>query len=284
MTNFETSQGFINIGAYRLNVTARLDQINRQYMTAIVEKTVKLWLFVAKAISENKRKAEWPDGVALTPEDIVKPNYFAPIDEPRCTVWGDCAANVGFTVHSYSNAQDALDVYWSRHDALTLFAISHPPQSPETPKTPQNGANANVGANPAQSAPLQDGVISATRAPNPKSVEYADGQLVAFGVNKVAMGANKGSATYALWGSLGQKYPLTTIYKNKPNSDENSPNYIAIKDFIVGLGLSVDAGKVEATGNWTLICKAVHVPQSDGTKKEYLNVMSMTAVQIGQVA
>jgi hypothetical protein len=284
MTNFETSQGFINIGAYRLNVTARLDQINRQYMTAIVEKTVKLWLFVAKAISENKRKAEWPEGVALTPEDIIKPNYFAPIDEPRCTVWGDCAASVGFTVHSYSNAQDALDVYWSRHDALTLFALTNPPPASETPKTPQNGANANVGANPANPTPLQDGVISATRAPNPKSVEYADGQLVAFGVNKVAMGANKGSATYALWGSLGQKYPLTTIYKNKPNSDENSPNYIAIKDFIVGLGLSVDAGKVEAAGNWTLICKAVHVPQSDGTKKEYLNVMSMTAVQIGQVA
>lgn len=274
MTNFETSQGFINIGAYRLNVTARLDQINRQYMTAIVEKTVKLWLFVAKAISENKRKAEWPDGVALTPEDIVKPNYFAPIDEPRCTVWGDCAANVGFTVHSYSNAQDALDVYWSRHDALTLFAVSHPPQVPETPKTAQNSANANVARNNDYPPPILEGVIEATRAPNPKEVLYSDGQLVSFEVNRIVMGTNNGSVTYALWGPLGAKYPLKTIYKTRAGSDANSPDYIAMKDLIVNLALSVDAGKIEATGKWIMVCKATHVPQPDGSKKEYLNIQS----------
>jgi hypothetical protein len=283
MTTMDTSQGFINIGAYRLNVTARLDEINRQYMTPIVEKTVKLWLFVAKAISENKRKAEWPEGVALTPEDIVKPGYFAPIAEPRCTVWGDCAAGVGFTVHSYSNAQDALDVYWSRHDALTLFAVSHPPTAPTPPATPQNAPNANLGANQANPAPLLDGVISATRAPNPKEVLYADGQLVSFGVNKIVMGTNNGSVTYALWGPLGAKYPLKTIYKTRAGSDANSPDYIAMKDLIVSLALSVDAGKIEATGNWQLVCRATHAPQPDGSKKEYLNIQSATAVA-GQVA
>lgn len=281
-TNIETSQGFINIGAYRINVTARLDQINREHMTAIVEKTVKLWLFVAKAITENKRKAEWPAGVALTPEDIVKPNYFAPIDEPRATVWGD-VGSAGFTVHSYSTAQDALDIWWARHDALTLFAITNPPQAPETPKTPQNAPNANVGANTANPAPLLDGVVAASRAPNPKEVLYADGQLVSFGVNKIVMGTNNGSVTYALWGPLGAKYPLKTIYKTRAGSDANSPDYIAMKDLIVGLGLSVDAGKIEAVGNWTLVCKATHAPQPDGSKKEYLNIQSATAVS-GQVA
>lgn len=274
MTNMDTSQGFINIGAYRLNVTARLDEINRQYMTAIVEKTVKLWLFVAKAISENKRKAEWPDGVALTPEDIVKPGYFAPISEPRCTVWGDCAANVGFTVHSYSNAQDALDVYWSRHDALTLFAVSHPPVATNTPAATQNAPNANVVRNSDQHAPILEGVFEATRAPNPKEVLYADGQLVSFQVNKIVMGTNNGSVTYALWGPLGQKYPLKTIYKTRAGSDANSPDYIAMKDLIVSLALSVDAGKIEATGNWIMVCKATHVSQPDGSKKEYLNILS----------
>ncbi len=279
MTYFETSQGFVNVEGYRLNVTARLDPENRMHMKDLVEKTIKLWLFVAKNIGGNTRTVTYN----TTPEDAIKANHFAPMAEPRVTVWGDLPTGSGVTVHSHSHAQDALDVYFARQDALGAFTPQNSPQATPTPATPQNANLPQSGNVAGQNTTPVAGVINATRAPNPKAVEYADGQMVAYTVNKVAMGANKGSATYALWGPLGQKYPLMTIYKNKPNSDETAPNYIAIKDFIVGLGLSVDAGKVEAMGNWTLICKAVHVPQADGSKKEYLNVVSMAPVA-GQVA
>lgn len=272
MTTFETSQGFANIEGYRVNVTARHDAAyGYEPMKELVESTIKLWLFIAKKIAAGERTVNVP----TTPEDkiadaIQSPVMKMPLAEPRVTIWGDMPSGSGFTVHSHSKAQDALDIYWSRYDALQTFKSAEPAPQVQNPVIPLETPKNTV-------LDLQSGVIPATRAPNPKEIVYANGQMVWFGVNKIAMGANKGSATYALWGNLGQKYPLMTVYKCKPNSDENSPNYIAIKDVVTGLGLSVDAGKVEAAGSWKLICKAVHVEQPDKSVKEYLNVVAIEA-------
>lgn len=284
MTSFETSQGFVNVEKYRLNVTARLDTANREHMKDLIEKTVRVWLYVAKNIEAGMRVLS----LNTTPEDMIKANHFAPIAEPRVTVWADLpGSGAGFTVHSHSHAQDAIDVYFARQDALALFAPTTPPQSNSTPTEAQNAAFANLGSQTGNSAPapkVVDGIISATRAPNPKEVLYADGQMVSFVVNKIVMGTNNGSVTYALWGPLGARFPLKTIYKTKAGSDANSSDYIAMKDLIVGLGLSVDAGKIEAAGNWALVCKAAHVAQPDGSTKEYLNIQSATVIQQGIAA
>lgn len=277
MTSLETSQGFAQIENYRMNITARYDTVMGDDIAtkALIESTIKLWLYVAKLIHAGERKT----AINSSPEDRMVgpggvPLELMPLSEPRVTVWCDVLAGEGFTVHSHSKPQDALNIFWARHDAVAAFAPAIPPQATPTPKPQENASSANVGANTGNPPPILEGVIAATRAPNPKEVLYADGQLVSFEVNKIVMGTNNGSVTYALWGPLGARFPLKTIYKTRAGSDANSPDYIAMKDLIVSLNLSIDTGKFEATGNWLMVCKAAHVPQPDGSKKEYLNIQA----------
>jgi hypothetical protein len=153
------------------------------------------------------------------------------------------------------------------------LAAQTPANEPTPPPTPQNANLPPSGANGGQPTQPVAGVITANFAPSPKNPRYAPGQLVALPVNKVSVGTRKGSITYDLWGPLGKgQYPLLTIFKTKQNSDENSMDYIAAKDFIVGLGLSMDAGKIESHGNWRLICQVSH---SNG--KEYFNIQKVEA-------
>lgn len=248
MTILETSQGFVNVGAYRVNVTARLDTANREHMTAIVEKTVKLWLFVAKAITANQRKAEWPEGVALTPEDIVKPNHFTPIAEPRCTVWGDIAGS-GFTVHSYSNAQDALDIFYSRMDGLKIFAIA--PEAPKAPATPQGSQTPENAPRPANSpsdaisSPSVDGV---TKISGKKTAAtLPNGSLFELPIYQIKLQSKNDVRYYEVFTKYGSKlgdWPELTIYSDNEIAKTNG-----VLDFLGGFDLTPGKDKM---GEWVL--------------------------------
>lgn len=243
----------------------------------LVIKTVSLWQYLKKLIDAGERTTP----LNKTPEMAVQEatmqhdetsqgGYsFEPWQETRVTVF-DWSNHYGLTVHSDTMAQSALDTYYGLHDALEQLAPKATETAPASAQT-RESAPAPMVTPEAPKQPV-NGVIQASRAPNPKETLYAEGQLVAFNVVKVSVGANKGSATYALWGTLGGgKYPLMTVYKCKPNSDENSLGYIAIKDTIVSMNLSLD--KPEAHGNWRLTCQAAH---KDG--KEYLNPVSLEAL------
>ncbi len=267
-TYFEAATGFVNIKGFRINVTARLDTENRAAMKELTESTVKMWLYIADLLTRGERTCV----VEYSPETKMAARHkeiVTPLSEARVTVWGDMPGGNGFTVHSHSYAQDVLDVYWARHDALASFATNEP-QQPPTPNAAQNAAFANLGSNPAIPAPIP-GVITATFAPSPKKPQYAPGQMVALPVNKVSIGARNGSVAFELWGPLGKgQYPLLTVFKTKPNSTELSTDYSAAATFLGGLGLSMDAGKLEAQGNWRAVCRVAHT-----NGKEYLNIQSV---------
>lgn len=272
----------VTIGDYVLSVTTRYVKGDQpQWLEELTFRTIGAWLYIAGVI---EKRLEGTSDVLSSLVGSVESRFAQEKNielqesfiDSRVSVWDTYRGNkqVNFHLNSDDDLMIALDMWKANNFAIERALKSHSPKATETaPASAQTreSAPAPMVTPEAPKHPV-NGVIQASRAPNPKETLYAEGQLVALNVVKVSVGANKGSATYALWGTLGGgKYPLMTVYKCKPNSDENSPNYIAIKDTIVSMNLSLD--KPEAHGNWRLTCQATH---KDG--KEYLNPVSLEAI------
>lgn len=148
-----------------------------------------------------------------------------------------------------------------------------PMEGPFPKKSQQETQNAQSSASAPQ--PAVEGAIVATRAPNSNRPDYVNGQLVSFTVTKIVVSSNKGSAVYQMWTPLGTQYPTLNVYKLKPDGNLK-PDYEAIIPVLNTLNLSLD--KPEANGTWRLVCKAAHAPNKDGADREYLNVVSLTAI------
>lgn len=263
----------LEINDFILSVTTRFypgDTL--QLLDDLTANTISAWLWIVGLLEKN----EWDTSVAV---DSVEEKYSKdknipyepPLGDARVTVWATWRSNNKFKFHLNSDEkiqdavlantaaragiQKATDKWLEKHPQSTKagsnqgVADSDKPITQDRPETPKNAVN---------------GVIAATRAPSPATPQYADGQQVSFQINKIVAGSNKGSATFALWGSLGTKYPLVTVYKCKANSTDLNPNYAKIAPVIEKLGLSLD--KPEVSGNWYLVCKAAH-----NNGKEYLN-------------
>lgn len=270
------------VGEHTLSITTRDNGDDPAILQDLTARTIGAWLWIVHNVL-------WADEPKAVPDGSVEDRYLAErnaqinnpdeqiglIDswgDPRVTIWDTyrSAQRAQFRLTSDDNMTVAVDVWRAQHNGVAAALQAFNPKQSTAPSAPRS---APPGTNTPPAPPAaQGGVIVATRAPTPSRPQYADGQLVQFTVNKIVMGTNKGSVTYALWGALGVKYPLMTIYKTKSGSDENSLNYINAKDTLVALGLSVDAGKIEATGTWTLLAKISH----DGGK-EYTHVVSLTA-------
>lgn len=256
MTTFETSQGFVDAEGYRVNVTARLDAPNREHMKALVEKTMRLWLYVARHIAEGKRICSPID----CPEDMVVRNHFLPLSEARVTIWGDMPNRAGFTVHSHSKAQDVLDVYWARLDGLASFIKEPPkaptsPQSTETPKTPQNAANVPPDSKEGQSseAVKVGGKKDATALPN--------GTVFELSICQIKKRSQDGTEYFEFFGKYGNKigdWPEMNVYTDNEVAQKNG-----LLDKLNTLGLTPGKDKL---GEWTLKGK---VAEKDGKKKLY---------------
>lgn len=269
----------VNMGEFVLSVTTRhTSDTTRAQLEELTYKTIKAWLWIVRDYLQK--------GVYVLPTDhskwlgSVEQRYAIDIPhadpkipfkfeetfgDARVTVWDTFRSQnrIGFHLNSDDIPQVAVDTWYAQQAALKRIAAEF--NAPAQPKNPPP-----IAGQPAAHAPAVEGAIVATRAPNPKEIVYADGQFVSYNVNRIVMGTNNNSVTYALWGQLGQKYPLKTVYKTKNGSDENSPDYIAMKDLIVSLALSVDAGKIEAAGNWRMVCKAATVGD-----KQYMNIVSL---------
>lgn len=256
MTTFETSQGFVDVDGYRINVTARLDAANREHMKALVEKTVRLWLYVARHIKEEKRQCSPID----CPEDMVVRQHFFPLSEARVTVWGDMPSKAGFTVHSHSKAQDVLDVYWSRYDALASFQPApantgqSAPVASETPTKQENAANVPSGASQGHSSENGEFDGKEAKFKNKKdALEVLDvGSLFVTRVLMVKLRSQDGTEYFELYGAYGDKvaqYADFRVYRD---------NETAIKTGLVAKldSLNLKPGK-EATGDWVLKAKVI---------------------------
>ncbi len=266
----------LNINGYVLSVTTRDGGDGPQVLEELTKRTIGAWLYIVKLLEAQNYTLDIGsvENRFCVEHSMELPEKWG---DPRVTIWDTFRGQnrINFHLNSDDVPQVAIDTWVAQQNAIARALAEYgtnEPQSPPARSTPQNSTSAHAAPNK-----LFDGVIVATRAPNPNNPAYADGQLVSFVVNKIVMGTNAGSVTYALWGPLGAKYPLKTIYKTKSGSDENSADYIAAKDAIVALGLSVDAGKIEAAGNWQLVCKAAHATK-DGATKEYQNIISLVAI------
>lgn len=252
MTTFETSQGFVNIEGYRINVTARLDPECREAMKELVEKTVKMWLYVAKLIARDERQC----AVEYSAESSMAARYkslAAQIAEPRVTVWGDTPGGAGFTVHSHSYGQDALDIYYARHDALKGFVSSQ-----ETPK-PQNGLSTQVAApaSPANGAPDAKSAQSTTPSPSADGITKVSGKKTAatlpngsifeLPIYQVKLRSKDDSQYYEVYTKYGSnlgQFPELLIYTDNEQAKANG-----VLDFLGGFGLTPGKDKL---GEWVL--------------------------------
>lgn len=266
MTTFETSQGFVNVEQYRINVTARLDNNHRQHMRVLTEKTVKLWLAVARKITAGERQFDYPHSpeTSLAKDEPTANGIEIPLAEARCTVWGDLPGGNGFTVHSHTIPQDALDIYWARFDALQGFKsaepppqVQIPPAATETPKNPPSASNTPIVGD--------DGVVKV--GGKKQAATLSGGTLFELPIYQIKLRSQDDSQYYEFYtkygGNLG-KFPEMRVYTDNEVAKTNG-----VLDFLGGYELSPGKDKM---GEWVVR----GVVKDKGDKKD-LYVVSVRA-------
>ena len=289
----------VSIHPYNLSVTTRKNEGDTtELMAELTYRTIAMWLHITKYLKQGVHKIEGGSVEQRFADEINKrmiSDTDAPKAEPfefketfgdsRVTCWDTYrgAEHPCFHLNSDDNPQVAIDVWVAQGEGIrkALAKFGADTQQPAAPKPPvkddsQAQWDAMGSEKPAtpKNAPSDIGwkneAIPAIRAPNSNRIDYADGQLVLFNINKIETGANKGSTIFKMWSALGTQFPTVTVYMKKPNG-ELKPDYQIIKPIIDTLGFSLE--KTEASGNWQLMCKA-----STAGEKQYLNVVSLTAI------
>ena len=283
------------IPPYILSVTTRLTEGDEpKHLEELTFRTIGAWLYIVNELigkenyvfkggSVEERYADELNKIIDNDAPKTEPFEFdTPFGDSRVTVWDTWRSSkrVSFHLNSDDNPQVAIDTWRAQQiavqRALDKYNPNHAQIAPQSPQTHSTAPTAPATSQaPASPTAFIDGVLMATRAPNANRVDYANGQHVGFTVNKIVASSNKGSATYQFWTALGSQYPTVTVYKLKPDGTVK-PDFENIAGTIAALGLSLD--KPQVVGNWRLVCKVSHVPSKDGGDKEYLNVVSLTAI------
>lgn len=266
MTIYAASTGFIQIGEYRLNVTSRAASFaGTENMMPITRDTIKLWVFCAGKIQAGINANDLTDEVAGM---IVEEKYGIPAaDEPHCTVWGDVFPGQSLTVHSTSILRVVFDLWYARESAIiaaieALGLPTPPAQQPAPQNTPEPRHKAEFGDLPPSAVPTPtEGVIDAQGFPSARNMQYANGQLVRFSIERIAVNTAGGKPVYELF-MPGGKYAAFKVYS------DNEIAMHAIGETLRGLGLSFD--KPEVTGNWQLVAKTAN-REKGGAPIQYFN-------------
>src|SRR5512138_104986 len=236
----------------------------------LITATVRKWLKVIKAVrGDNIALDSTP--LAAAPYVRVSGVFTEPKRSLPVQFELSCDAAPALALQTLTAGLAATGTIM---DALEKSGIAQKPAA-QPPAPPQAGnGNGNHGAGSPPPAAPSSGVIWAQRAPSPNNPPWSPGQQIAFKVNRIVKGTNSGSVTYALWGPLGNRYPLVTIYQTSAKGDE-SADWKAVGGLLGALGLSVDAGKIEAHGEWVFTASVAH-GEKDGKSREYLNAVSLT--------
>lgn len=287
MTTLSVSD--VIIGKYTLSVTTRDGGDTPDMLSELTYRTIKAWLWIVSRLEQgetmlpltNEGDTRGSVEQGLHNEFIETDAFMFPsleCGDARVTVWDTfkSQSRISFHLNSDDIPQIAVNVWAANHKAIERILSEHPQNTPQSHQDAPNSSTASPQASTIPAAPTApvDGVIVATRAPNPNQPSYADGQLVSYTITKIAASSNQGSATFQLWSPLGQKYPTHTVYKTSKKG-ENTKDYEAIIPVLNTTGLSFE--KPEAIGTWRLVCKIAH-GEKDGKPREYHNVVSLTAI------
>lgn len=275
---------FMKLNGYTLSVTSRDHGDNPHILEELTYRTVKAWLWLAGLIEKGKYVLDTEVGSVeqryATENNQPIPDSF--VGDSRVTVWCHWKSNRAMDFHLNSDdiPQVALQTWVTQETAHARLKMEYPEDAPQTaPSASNSSAQAHTGSQvPATTRasnpepPVSDNIVIATRAPNPNNKDYADGQLVEFKINKIVLGThpNSGSVIYSLWGDLGKKYALKTVYVMASNGTDKSYDYQTAAPVLEPLSLSIP-GKMQAEGNWRLICKAVN-----SGEKQYINIISLS--------
>lgn len=280
----------LNINGYILSVTTRSVGDAKSVMEELTFRTIGAWLHIARLIEqENYTSFDSSVEDRFTTEMQKSDTAFVLLDqwgESRVTIWDTYRGNkrINFHLNSDDNMQNALDTWCAQQTALERVKMAFPQTAPnitqDTPPAvnpPEWDAIPSANAPSAPTAPntaQPNGVVAATRAPNPNTPQYTHGQLVSFSINKIEITSNNGSAVYKFWGPLGQRYALLSLYMKKSDGTPQ-PAYEALKPILAPLGLSLE--KPSINGNWIALAQASHATK-DNVTKEYMNIQNLTAI------
>lgn len=280
----------LNINGYILSVTTRSVGDAKSVMEELTFRTIGAWLHIARLIEqENYTSFDSSVEDRFTTEMQKSDTAFVLLDqwgESRVTIWDTYRGNkrINFHLNSDDNMQNALDTWCAQQTALERVKMAFPQTDPnitqDTPPVvnpPEWDAIPSANAPSAPTAPntaQPNGVVAATRAPNPNTPQYAHGQLVSFAINKIEITSNNGSAVYKFWGPLGQRYALLSLYMKKADGTPQ-PAYEALKPVLAPLGLSLE--KPSINGNWVALAQASHSTK-DNVTKEYMNIQGLKTV------
>lgn len=109
--------------------------------------------------------------------------------------------------------------------------------------------------------------ISST-LPNKNQLLFADGEVVAFKIDKITLGVNAGTTVYQL-GRSNLKYPIKTIYLKDKNG-KDSQDYKTVQESIKALGLAMD--NLEVTGHWIYVAK---VNNNKDDSQQFINSVGL---------
>lgn len=262
MTIYPASTGFVQIGAYRLNVTTRAASFGcLDHLDKITFDTIKLWMFCAGKIRAGVSVLDLPADMPPTVEHGYGVEGTA--TEPHCTVWGDVESGQSLTVHSNSDAQWILDAFNARAvgiaEALKKYPVPQQSAPQTTPESPQEARSAVL---PPSTVPTHtDAIIDAVGFPAARGMQYANEQLVRFHITRITLSIADGKPVYGLYMERGQ-FPSFKIYT------DNEIAMGAVGDMLNGLELGM--AKPEVAGNWSVIVKTAN-REKGGSPIQYYN-------------
>lgn len=234
MTILACSNGFVQLGKHRVNVTTRLDAENVAKLGELTMTTINMWMYLAGKIEAGAREITLPEGQPATPE--LKLGIEDLYIEPRVTVWGDILPGHSLTVHSDTHPMAALILFWARYDAIQAAIEKYTPEQPQQqPPTMQQPRR--VGDEP----PMVE---------NAKAAKAHIGQTVKMEICAVSkVFTPKGAAEYQLFGRYGAagmvgKFPELRVYAD---------NEAAINQGVVGLLDSLNLKPGDAPSAYALI-------------------------------
>jgi hypothetical protein len=243
--------------SYELNISARkLDSNPPDIYAELIVRTVKLWLYLAKAIQNNLTTL--PDEIAFrsveqsieedSQDDTDTNVSFDGFDENRVTIfdWSHSQGDkfkLNMTLHSNSLPQAVLDLYWAMHSAKQTLETLYPTAQNQSTKpsnssaTPTQASTTSKPPETAQNTPLYTKKDAIAKLPPGSPFKWRVAQI-----EKHSKDGKDFYEFFEFWGGKAGQYAGSSVFTD---------NEIAINSGLIAYldSLGIKAGQA-LTGDW----------------------------------